>query len=110
MIGAPIEVFDATLLEAGRTLGASKGDCFRRIVLPLIAPAAGAGAALVFATCLGEFVASILLYQPSNIPIAVKINMEWRASVGAAFAYSVLLMALVASTFLLSRRFTSRLM
>ncbi|MBL7649588.1 MAG: iron ABC transporter permease [Candidatus Hydrogenedentes bacterium] len=110
MVGASLETFDATLIEAGRTLGASKRHCFRRIVLPLVAPAAGAGAALVFATCLGEFVASILLYQPSNIPIAVKINMEWRASVGAAFAYSVLLMVLVAGTFGVSRRFTSRLM
>lgn len=110
MVGASLETFDATLIEAGRTLGAPKRYCFRRIVMPLVAPAAGAGAALVFATCLGEFVASILLYQPANIPIAVKINMEWRASVGAAFAYSVLLMVLVAGTFLLSRRFTSRLM
>lgn len=110
MVGASLETFDATLIEAGRTLGAPKRYCFWRIVLPLVAPAAGAGAALVFATCLGEFVASILLYQPANIPIAVKINMEWRASVGAAFAYSVLLMVLVAGTFLLSRRFTSRLM
>jgi iron(III) transport system permease protein len=110
MVGASLETFDATLIEAGRTLGASKRYCFWRIVLPLVAPAAGAGAALVFATCLGEFVASILLYQPANIPIAVKINMEWRASVGAAFAYSVLLMVLVAGTFGISRKFTSRLM
>lgn len=110
MVGASLETFDATLIEAGRTLGAPRRYCFWRIVLPLVAPAAGAGAALVFATCLGEFVASILLYQPANIPIAVKINMEWRASVGAAFAYSTLLMVLVAATFLISRRFTSRLM
>lgn len=110
MVGASLEIFDATLIEAGRTLGASRRHCFSRIVLPLVAPAAGAGAALVFATCLGEFVASILLYQPNNIPIAVKINMEWRASVGAAFAYSVLLMILVAGTFVCSRRFTSRVM
>lgn len=110
MVGASLETFDATLIEAGRTLGAQKSYCFWHIVLPLVAPAAGAGAALVFATCLGEFVASILLYQPANLPIAVKINMEWRASVGAAFAYSVLLMVLVAGTFGLSRRFTSRLM
>lgn len=110
MAGAALETFDATLIEAGRTLGARKRYCFWRIVVPLVAPAVGAGAALVFATCLGEFVASILLYQPANIPIAVKINMEWRASVGSAFAYSVLLMLMVAGTFLASRKFTSRLM
>ena len=110
MAGAAIEPFDASLIEAGRTLGASPAYCFRRVVAPLIAPAVVAGMALVFATSLGEFVASILLYTPGNIPIAVKINMEWRTALGPAFAYSVLLMALVGLTFVLSRRFTARIM
>jgi len=110
MAGAAFETFDGTLVEAGRTLGAPRRYCFWHIVLPLVAPAIAAGAALVFATSLGEFVASILLYQSGNIPISVKINMEWRASVGAAFAYSVLLMLMVAATFLLSRKFTSRIL
>ena len=110
MVGAALETFDGTLIEAGRTLGARKRYCFWHIVIPLVAPAVAAGAAMVFATCLGEFVASILLYQPGNIPISVKINMEWRAAVGPAFAYSVLLMLMVAGTFLLSRRFTSRVL
>jgi iron(III) transport system permease protein len=107
---AAIEPFDPSLLEAGQTLGGSRWFCFRRIVLPLIAPAIGAGTALVFATCLGEFVASILLYVYRNIPISVQIAMMWRGAtgIGPAFAYSVLLMLLVASTFIISRRFTSR--
>ena len=110
MVGASLETFDGTLIEAGRTLGARKRYCFWHIIIPLVAPAVAAGAALVFATSLGEFVASILLYQPGNIPISVKINMEWRASVGPAFAYSVLLMLMVAGTFVFSRRFTSRVL
>lgn len=105
---AAIEPFDATLLEAGQTLGASKARCFWTISLPLLAPAIAAGLALVFATSLGEFVASILLYLPSNLPISIKINMEWRSSVGVAFAYSVLLMVLVGATFVISRKFSSR--
>ncbi|HPV37359.1 MAG TPA: ABC transporter permease subunit, partial [Candidatus Hydrogenedentes bacterium] len=107
---AAVEPFDATLLEAGQTLGGSRWFCFRHIVLPLLVPAIAAGAALVFATCLGEFVASILLYAPRNIPIAVQIDTMRRgaAGLGPAFAYSVLLMVLVAGTFVLSRRFTSR--
>jgi len=108
MATAAVEPFDATLLEAASTLGASKPYAFFRIVLPLIAPAVGAAVALVFAMSLGEFVASILVYQPSNIPIAVRIDMAWRDDVGAAFAYSVLLMLMVGITFVLSRRFTSR--
>jgi iron(III) transport system permease protein len=110
MAVAAIEPFDAGLIEAGQTLGASRAQCFWRIVLPLIAPAVAAGAALVFATALGEFVASILLFMHNNMPIAVKINELRRGSagLGAAVAYSVLLMALVGGTFLLSRRFASR--
>lgn len=110
MASAAIVQFDATLIEAGQTLGASRLFCFRHIVLPLLAPALGAATALVFAMSLGEFVASILLFSPSNLPIAIQINMEWRGSgVGSAFAYSVFLMVLVTATFLVSRRFASRI-
>ncbi len=104
MAAASIEPFDASLWEAGRTLGASPAYCLRRIVLPQIAPALAAATALVFVTSLGEFVASILLYLPANIPIAVQINMEWRGNVGIAFAYAVLLMTLVCAAFIASRR------
>lgn len=109
MAAAAIEPFDATLIEAGRTLGATPAFCFKRVVLPLLAPAIVAGGALVFASCLGEFVASILLFSPANIPIAVRINEVWRGSgIGVAFAYSVFLMLLVGLTFVLTRRFASR--
>jgi iron(III) transport system permease protein len=111
MSTAAIEPFDASLVEAGRTLGATPLTCFKRIVAPLLAPALAAGTALVFATCLGEFVASILLYRPANMPISVKINMELRGSgIGSAYAYSAMLMALVAATFIAARRFSSRLL
>ena len=110
MTTAIIEPFDATLIEAARTLGASRAYCFVHIVLPLIAPAVVAGMALVFATSLGEFPASILLYRPGNIPISVQINSEFRSSISVAFAYSVLLMVLVSGTFVASKRLTSRVM
>ena len=110
MATAAIEPFDAGLFEAGRTLGASRGYCFRRIAVPLLMPAIAAATALAFATTLGEFVASILLYTPGNIPISVKINMEWRAAAGTAFAYSVLLMLLAGVAFALARRFSSRML
>lgn len=107
---AAIEPFDATLIEAGRSLGGSPWFCFRRIALPLLVPALAAGAALAFATSLGEFVASILLWVPANVPIAVQIDMQSRGSgIGASFAYSVFLMLLTATTFLVSRRFSARL-
>ena len=110
MLTAAIAPFDATLIEAARTLGARPAYAFWRVVLPLIAPSVLAAGALAFATSLGEFVASILLYVPGNVPIAVQINMEWRSSAGPAFAYSVLLMLLVSAAFVISRRLTSRVL
>lgn len=106
---ASVAAFDTSLIEAARTLGAAPGHCFRRVIAPLMAPSLAAATALVFASCLGEFVATILLYTPSNLPIAIRINMEWRGSgVGSAFAYAVFLMVIVSATFALSRRFASR--
>ena len=109
MATASVTQFDGTLIEAGQTLGASRGYCFRRIIVPLMLPSLVAATALVFASSLGEFVATILLYTPSNLPIAIQINQEWRGSgLGSAFAYSVLLMILVTVTFLVSRRIGSK--
>ena len=110
MVTAAVEPFDASLIEAGQTLGANRWYCVRHIVIPLLAPALIAGTALVFAMCLGEFVASILLFIPANIPISVQIYMENRASIGTACAYSVFLIVLVTGTFLFSRRFGSRIL
>ena len=108
MAGAAIESFDTTLIEAGRTLGAPRTYCMLHIAAPLLAPALIAATALVFVTGLSDFVTSILLYRPDNMPIAVKINMEWRGAVGVAFAYSALLMILATATFIASRRFAAR--
>lgn len=111
MAAAAIEPLDASLLEAGQTLGASRTYCFRRIVIPLLAPALIAAAALAFATSLGEFVASILLCTASNKPISVKIGEILHDSlITGASAYSVLLMLLVASVFLAGRRFSTRVL
>jgi len=110
MVTAAIEPFDAGLIEAGRTLGATRGYCFSHIVLPLLAPAIAAALTLAFSASLGEFVASVLLYVPANLPISVKIFGEFRgAGVGSAFAYAVLLMGLVTAAFVFSRRFASRI-
>jgi iron(III) transport system permease protein len=110
MAAAAIEPFDASLVEAARTLGASPAYTARRVVLPLVAPAVAAAAAFVFASSLGEFVASILVFVPGNTPIAVHINQVWRNGAGQAFAFSVLLMLLTALTFAVARKFSARAM
>ncbi|HEV2363825.1 MAG TPA: molybdate ABC transporter permease subunit [Caulobacteraceae bacterium] len=54
-----IEAIDPELLEAARTLGASRLNRFVRITVPLAAPGLIAGAVLGFAKALGEFGATI---------------------------------------------------
>lgn len=92
---------DPALEEAAASLGASWMTTARRVVLPLVMPGLAAGALLAFVTALGEFVASILLYTHRTRPISIEILSQLRAyNFGAASAYAVLLIALMAIVFL----------
>jgi ABC-type spermidine/putrescine transport system permease subunit II len=55
-----------TLLEAGRTLGASDALTLRRVVLPLLAPAIAAAALLCLLTAALEFAVANLLLGGDN--------------------------------------------
>lgn len=94
---ASLEGFDGRLAEASADLGAGAWLTFRRVVWPAILPGVVAGGLLTLVTALGEFVASILLYVYGNRPISVEVFGQLRSyDLGAASAYSVLLMGLVA--------------
>jgi iron(III) transport system permease protein len=97
--------FDPVLEEAAGSLGASWTYSVRRVLLPLVLPGLVAGAMLAFVTALGEFVASILLYTHRTRPISMAILSELRAfDFGAAAAYGVLLILMMALVFLLGFR------
>jgi iron(III) transport system permease protein len=74
MVSVPTDVE-----AAGRTLGATFGRNLRRVVLPLAAPGLLAGAAMTLLLCLGEFVVSVMLFVPDNVPISVAILQARRA-------------------------------
>ena len=100
--------FDPVLEEAAASLGASWAVILRRIALPLILPGLAAGTLLAFVTALGEFVASILLYTHRTRPISMAILSELRAfDFGAAAAYGVLLIMMMALVFLFGYRTVS---
>jgi iron(III) transport system permease protein len=93
---AALEGVDDVLLEAAGGLGASPWRRFRTVVLPLIFPGIIAGAVLVAIGALGEFVSSVLLYTYASRPIAVEIFSQLRLfNIGAAAAYSVVLMIII---------------
>jgi iron(III) transport system permease protein len=102
---ASFKQFDPALEEAAASLGASWLTTARRIVLPLVLPGLAAGALLAFVTALGEFVASILLYTHRTRPISIEILSQLRAfNFGAASAYAVLLILLMAVVFVFGQR------
>ncbi|MDH3403653.1 MAG: iron ABC transporter permease [Acidobacteriota bacterium] len=98
---AGLRQFDARLEEAAASLGAGKVYTWRRITLPLLAPALAAGASLAFITTLGDFVTSIVLYTYDTRPVSVEILSSLRLQdTGVAAVYGVFLMLVSATIFL----------
>src|SRR6266550_2628011 len=94
---ASMEQLDEALDQAGRSLGARWRQRFFRLTLLLVWPGAVAGTLLAFVIALGEYVASVLVFVPSNRPISIAIASELRDfNLGAAAAYGVVLMAIIA--------------
>ncbi len=93
---ASLAQFDPSLEEAGRSLGANGLTTFRRVLWPLLLPGIMAGTLLAFVDGVGEFVASILLYTPRNVPLSIAINNElYGARIGIASVYGLIQVALV---------------
>jgi sulfate transport system permease protein len=61
-----LESLERDVEEAAASLGASRGTTFRRIILPSLAPAIAAGAALSFARGISEYGSLVLL--SGNLP------------------------------------------
>jgi len=71
MVQPVLEELDQDVEEAAASLGASRATTFRRIVLPSLAPAIFAGAALSFARGVGEYGSLVLL--SGNLPFKSEV-------------------------------------
>ena len=67
-----LEDLDPALEEAAQTLGGSDAAIFRKVILPLLAPALLAGVSLSFARSLGEFGA--IIFIAGNQPLSTEIT------------------------------------
>ncbi len=104
-VQASIEQMDASLEEAAKGLGARGWMRFWRVRLPLIWPGAIAGTLLAFVIALGEYVASVLVFVPSNQPISIRIAAEMRDfNLGTAAAYGVILIVIITIAMLIAAR------
>jgi len=113
-----IEAVDRRLVQAARTLGATRLHALLTITLPLSAPGIAAGAMLGFARSLGEFGATITFAsniegQTRTLPLAIYTGLQLPGAEGAVArlaAISIVLSvgALVGSEMLVRRVGTGR--
>ena len=66
-----LEEADPAVEEAAAVLGATRGQTFRRVLLPTMAPAALTGFALAFARALGEY--GSVVFISANMPMRTEI-------------------------------------
>ncbi|MGE0968971.1 ABC transporter permease [Klebsiella sp. WOUb02] len=93
---------DPAMEEAASLAGANVSQRLRHIVLPLMAPAAFAGALLVFLSAVNELTVSALLWSAGKETLGVMIfNLDESGDKVLASAVSVLVVALVAVVMLL---------
>jgi molybdate transport system permease protein len=95
-VEAGLRSMDQRYEDAAASLGAGPWTVFRRVTLPLIAPALYAGAALAWARALGEFGATITFAgniqgRTQTVPLAVYLFLE--SDQGVAIALSLVLLA-----------------
>jgi molybdate transport system permease protein len=103
---AGLRSVERPLLEVGATLGHGDFAVFRRIALPLAAPALLAGALMAWARGLGEFGATItfagnLPGRTQTLPLAVYVSLQ--QDLDAALAVAVLLLAISAGVLIAVR-------
>jgi sulfate transport system permease protein len=96
-----LESFDAELEEAAATLGATRWQTFRRILLPPLAPALLTGFSLALARALGEygsvvFVSGNMPYKTEIAPVLIVARLEeFRYGEATAIALVLLLASFV---------------
>lgn len=93
---ALLQQIDRSIEEASSSLGAGSGETFRRVTLPLIAPAFFAGLGVVFIRSMTAISATIFLVSISWTLITVRIleNMT-ELALGPAAAFSVFVIVVV---------------
>lgn len=95
-VEAGLRSLDRRYEDVAATLGAGHWTTFRRVTLPLLAPALGAGMGLAWARALGEFGATItfagnLPGRTQTMPLAVYLELQTRPEV--AILLSLILLA-----------------
>ena len=98
------------LEEASRALGVSAGGTFLRVTLPLTAPAAASGAALVFVAVATELTATLLLAPTGTNTLAMRFwSYSSELDYAAAAPYALIMVILAVPVTLVLLRQATRL-
>ncbi len=80
---------------ASRNLGASRGQTFKWIFVPIVSPGIISGFSLAFMRSLGEYTISALLYGVHNRPVSIAmVNALHDFDVGISMAYGAIIIFL----------------
>lgn len=94
-----LERLDDAMLEASRSLGASKTTTFMKVIFPLSMPGVISGVTIVFIPCLGSFVEPRILGGTGGLTIGNIIEDQFFEiygwNFGAAIAFLLLAMVLI---------------
>ena len=97
---ATLRVIDPAILQAASLCGANRWQCFKRVLIPLSASGAIAGALMVFVMSLGYFVTPALLGGSNNMMLAgmiaqlVQSLLNWGLGGAAAFVLLIVTLSL----------------
>jgi putative spermidine/putrescine transport system permease protein len=99
---ATLQTFDANLLRAAASLGASPATAFLRVVVPNIWPGIAAGAVFAFATSLDEFVITLFMAGPGQFTLPRQMYAAVREFLSPTILAAATLLFLCSLLFLLA--------
>ncbi|MGG5809109.1 ABC transporter permease [Falsiroseomonas sp. CW058] len=99
---ATLRTFDAGLLRAAASLGASPMQGFLRVLVPLAWPGIAAGAIFAFATSLDEFVITLFLAGPGQFTLPRQMYANVREYTTPTILAAATLLFLASTLFLLA--------
>ena len=102
---AGLERIPDSLLEASSDLGARAGRTFRRVVMPLVLPAAVAGSIFTFSLTIGDFITPQIVYQGKQfIGNVVYVNVGVANNLPLAAAFATVPVVVMVVYLLIARR------
>lgn len=106
---AALGQIDRSLEEAARITGAGRWATGRRVTLPLARPALLAGWVLVFVPTLQELSASVLLFTPDTMTLAVAIfNFQDNGQLELVSALGIVMLVITSAVVAVARRVAGR--